>query len=82
MTGQTGLAAPFVLHGHQHLKEGGKLALVLPTTVINRYSWDAVRMMLAEHYHIVHMLVSWGPNLPAWSGDTDLREILIVARKL
>lgn len=82
MTGQTGLAAPFVLLGHQHLKEGGRLALVLPTAIVNRYSWDAVREMLAENYHVEHMLVSWGPGLPAWSEDTALREILIVARKL
>lgn len=82
MTGQTGLAAPFVLLGDQYLKEGGRLALVLPTAVVNRYSWDAVREMLAENYHIEHMLVSWAPGQPAWSEDTDLREVLIVARKL
>ena len=82
MTGQTGLAAPFVLLGDQYLKEGGRLALVLPTAVVNRYSWDAVREMLAENYHVEHMLVSWADGQPAWSEDTDLREILIVARKL
>jgi len=82
MTGQTGLAAPFVLLGDLHLKPGGRLALVLPTAVVNRYSWDAIREMLAENYHVEHMVVSWAPGLPAWSEDTDLREILIVARKL
>ncbi len=82
MTGQTGLAAPFVLLGDQYLKEGGRLALVLPTAIVNRYSWDAVREMLAENYHVEHMLVSWADGQPAWSEDTDLREILIVARKL
>lgn len=82
LTGQTGLAAPFVLLGDQYLKEGGRLALVLPTAVINRYSWDAVREMLAENYHVEHMLVSWAAGQPAWSEDTKLREVLIVARKL
>lgn len=82
MTGQTGLAAPFVLLGDRYLNEGGRLALVLPTAVVNRYSWDAVRKMLAENYHVEHMLVSWAPSQPAWSEDTDLREVLLVARKL
>jgi hypothetical protein len=82
MTGQTGLAAPFVLLGDRYLKEGGRLALVLPTAVVNRYSWDVVREMLAENYHVEHMLVSWAPSQPAWSEDTDLREVLLVARKL
>lgn len=82
MTGQTGLAAPFVLLGDRYLNQGGRLALVLPTAVVNRYSWDAVRDMLAENYHVEHMLVSWAPGQPAWSEDTDLREILLVARKL
>jgi hypothetical protein len=82
MTGQTGLAAPFVLLGDLHLKPGGRLALVLPSAVINRVSWDPIREMLAENYHVEHMLVSWAPGLAAWSEDTNLREVLIVARKL
>jgi hypothetical protein len=82
MTGQTGLAAPFVLLDDVHLESGGRLALVLPTAVVNRYSWDAIQEMLAENYHVEHMVVSWAPGRPAWSEDTDLREILIVARKL
>lgn len=82
MTGQTGLAAPFVLLGDLYLKKGGRLALVLPSAVIDRYSWDPVREMLAERYDIEHIMLTWAPGEPAWSEDTDRREILLIARKL
>lgn len=81
LTGQTGLAAPFVLLGDMHLKPGGRLALVLPSAVINRYSWAPVRKMLAEKYHIEHMIFSWEAGQPAWSEDTRIREVLLIARK-
>ncbi|MFB6281327.1 MAG: hypothetical protein ABEH40_04860 [Haloferacaceae archaeon] len=82
LTGQTGLAAPFVLLGHLHLDTGGRLALVLPTAAVNRSSWEPVRELLAEQYHVEHVIVSWAPGSPAWSENTDLREILLVARKV
>lgn len=82
LTGQTGLAAPFVRLGDLHLKPGGRLALVLPTSVVDRYSWEPVREMLSENYNIEHMVVSWAPGMPAWSEKTERREILLVARKL
>lgn len=81
VTGQTGLAAPFVLLGDHYLKPGGRLALVLPSAAVDRYSWEPVREMLAENYDVEHMIVSWGAGEPAWSEDSDRREVLIVARK-
>lgn len=81
LTGQTGLAAPFVQLAHLHLKEGGRMAMVLPTAVLDRYSWRPVREMLKDNYNIEHIVTSYAPNMPAWSENTDRREVLLVARK-
>jgi len=78
----TGLAAPFVLLAHLYLRPGGRVALVLPTAVTSRETWKPIRELLANNYHLEHLIISWAERTPAFSEDVDLRELLLVARKL
>ena len=65
------------------LKENGVFALVLPLTSLQGVSWGKFREMLANDYGEVTVLsISEGKaEKCAWSADTDLAEVLIIARK-
>ncbi|MDB2237062.1 Eco57I restriction-modification methylase domain-containing protein [Halorubrum ezzemoulense] len=81
-TTRAGLAAPFAILGDEALAEGGRLALVVPSSLLSRETWQPVRDFLRENYHLEHIVVNWAQGEPAFSENTDLREVLIVARKL
>ncbi|MCY4093507.1 MAG: hypothetical protein OXG05_00100 [Gammaproteobacteria bacterium] len=65
------------------LKEGGTFAFVLPSTSLQGISWRGFRSMLAERYKNILVLSIAANNAPscAWSADTALAEVLIVATK-
>ena len=77
-----GLPIAFVKLGDLYVKEGGRLALVLPSGVLSRESWLPIRRMLTNNYHIEYLVISWIPQNPAFSEGVQLREVLLVARKL
>ena len=77
-----GLAVPFVKLGDLYVKKGGRVAFVLPTSVLSRDAWIPIRRMLTEQYNIDYLIISWIPGAPAFSEDSKLREILLVAHKL
>jgi hypothetical protein len=81
-TTRAGLAAPFTILGDEALKEGGRLALVVPSSLLSRETWQPVRDFLNENYHLEHIVINWAENEPAFSENTELREVLIVAQKL
>jgi hypothetical protein len=81
LTAAGGLPIPFVALGDLYVKEGGRLALVLPSAVLGRDTWQSVRSILLENYDIEHLMINWVPGRPAFSESTDLREVLVVARK-
>jgi hypothetical protein len=76
-----GLGAPFVQVASDYVAKGGRIALVLPSIALVKGGWQAVRELLAENYHIEHLLISWIPGTPSFSESTSIREILIVAKK-
>ncbi|MBT0160397.1 hypothetical protein G4O51_10485 [Candidatus Bathyarchaeota archaeon A05DMB-2] len=80
--GQAGLGAVFVFIADKYLEENGRLGLVLPRAVLSGVSWKKVREMLLEKYHIEYIITSYETN-NQWnfSENTDLSEVLIVARK-
>jgi len=81
--GQAGLGAVFVCLADKYLVEGGRLGLVLPRAVLSGVSWQKVRDMLLEKYHIEYIITSFeAPNSWNFSENTDLSEVLLVARKL
>ena len=81
--GNAGLASNFIDLAHAKLKPGGILALVLPATFAQGKSWADARNLLAEHYRDITIvsLVDIGKNSRAFSADTSIAEVLVVATK-
>jgi type I restriction-modification system DNA methylase subunit len=80
--GQAGLGAVFVFLADKYLVEGGRIGLVLPRAVLSGVAWEKVREKLLSSYHIEYIITSYEIN-NQWnfSENTDLSEILLVARK-
>ena len=88
-----GLGSAFTVLAHERLKQGGRLALILPATALTGSSWTRIREMLLRNYRIDWIVVSHDPrhrskakNLPGrlfvgFSESTRIAETLIVATK-
>ena len=80
--GHGGLAAAFVALADSYLKEGGRLALVLPKAVLGGVSWRGVRQLLLDRYRVEVVVSSFeGPNGWNFSENTSLSEVLLLASK-
>ena len=77
-----GHAASFTVLGDRLVKADGRLALVLPVTALAGQSWRQVRAMLAARYEIELVVSAHDPDLRSMSYDTDIAEVLLVARRL
>ena len=88
-----GLGSAFLLLARESVKVGGRLAFVLPGTVLTGSAWVPVREMLLEEFDVEWVVVSHDSrsrhsrrNLPgrlfvAFSESTRIAEALIVATK-
>jgi hypothetical protein len=79
LTGQMGLHGYFILLADIFLKEGGKLAFVLPATVLRLQSMEGIRKFLAKNYHVDYVITT--EQRSAFSEAARFREILLVATK-
>jgi len=77
--GQMGYFGYFALLSDRFLKEGGRIAFVLPATALHVRSSEGIRKLWAEKYHVEYILTTW--HRLAFSESVIFREILIVARK-
>ena len=77
-----GLGALFVALADKYLKVGGRMAFVLPAALATGEAWTETRDLLATHYHLEVVVSSHDADRPNFSENTDLSEILFVARKL
>ncbi|MBI2675754.1 MAG: N-6 DNA methylase [Candidatus Aenigmarchaeota archaeon] len=77
--GQLGLHGYFLLLADKLLAPNGRLAAVLPITTISLESFYGIVSFLLREYSIEHAIVSTGRA--AFSENTSLREMLLVARK-
>ncbi|MEY9581509.1 N-6 DNA methylase [Sinorhizobium fredii] len=77
-----GLGALFVPLADKHIKPGGRIAFVLPIALASGESWGAVRKYLADRYHLEMVITSHDPSRTNFSENTDLSELLFLARKL
>lgn len=77
--GQLGYHGYFILLADRFLKDGGKMALVLPATVLRVKSYEGIRKLWAENYHVECIITTW--HRSAFSERTMFREILLVAKK-
>ena len=77
--GQLGYFGYFILLADRFLEKNGRMALVLPATVLRIKSCEGIRKLWAERYHIEYIVTTWRRS--AFSESVRFREILIVARK-
>jgi hypothetical protein len=76
-----GLAKPFLVLGDRLCAKDGRIAAVLPNSVLSRDGWNDVRKGVVNSYIIDDVVVSYAPGTPNFSSDTQFREILLVLRK-
>jgi tRNA1(Val) A37 N6-methylase TrmN6 len=69
----------FVLLADRFLRSGGRIAMVLPDSILDQRSAAGVRAFLAEKYRM-EFIIQAGHRL-AFSEDAAFLEILLVARK-
>ena len=81
--GNAGLASNFLDLAHVKLKPGGVLALVLPAAFAQGESWRDARALLSKHYQdmVIVSIASIGITDQAFSADTGMAEVLVVATK-
>ena len=80
---KAGLGAVFSFLADKYLRPGGRLGLVLPRALLSGIAWAKVRDMLLRRYHLEYIVTSYeGPNSWNFSENTNLSEVLVVARKL
>ena len=77
--GQMGYHGYFMILANRFLKNEGRLALVLPASVLNADGFLKIRELLTSHYHIEHVITTW--QRAAFSENAQFREILLIARK-
>ena len=76
-----GLGSPFMALADRHIKPGGRLAVVLPRALISGVSWKPTRGIIGAGYHLEYLIVSHDPERWNFSENTDLSEVLAIARK-
>jgi N-6 DNA Methylase len=77
-----GLGALFVTLAEKHVKQGGRIAFVLPVALATGEAWGAIRRRIAESFHLEVVITSHDSERPNFSENTDLSEILFIARRL
>ena len=81
--GYAGAATYFLAIADKKLKPGGVLGLVLPSTIAWGASWKACRDLLKNDYEDLTVVSIAASDISAmsFSFDTDMGEVLVVARK-
>jgi hypothetical protein len=76
-----GLGSIFTAIGDRHVKEGGRIALVLPAAIATGIAWEKTRDLINGSYVLETMIASHDPARWNFSENTDLSELLLIARK-
>lgn len=81
--GNAGLASNFIDLAKIKVKEGGIIALVLPATFVSGDSWSAARKAFESCFSdiIIVSIVNSAAKKTAFSADTSINEILILATR-
>ncbi|MCS6895713.1 MAG: hypothetical protein NZZ60_06160, partial [Bacteroidia bacterium] len=78
---QAGLGAVFIALAHRYLSKGGRLAFVVPKSLLSGVSWRNSRAFLLKNYHIEYIIISNDPIQWSFSENTDLSEVMFIARQ-
>jgi type I restriction-modification system DNA methylase subunit len=80
--GAAGEGLLFLYLAFQHLDDNGKIAFVLPKSVLNGASWFLIRTLIFQKMHLEYVIVSYDKeNMYNFSESTSMSEALIIARK-
>jgi hypothetical protein len=81
--GNAGEASIFLVLADRKLKAGGKLALVMPLSLMAGDSWERSRALLAKNYSDLVLLSISGARSEdmSFSADTGMGECIVVGRK-
>ncbi|WP_175607275.1 HsdM family class I SAM-dependent methyltransferase [Natrinema saccharevitans] len=77
--GKMSYCSYFLFLADKFLEPGGRIAAVLPASVLNKSSDSGIRQMLLNEYSIEFLFAR--EDASNFSEDTDLREVMIIARK-
>jgi hypothetical protein len=77
-----GLGSVFVAVAHTRIKDGGRIALVLPAGLASGVAWKKTRDLFAQRYVVEFLVASHDPEQWSFSENTSLSEVLVIARKL
>jgi hypothetical protein len=77
-----GLGSVFVALADKYLREGGRMAFILPVALATGESWGRNRKLIADKYHLEMVIVSHDASRPNFSENTALSELMFIARKL
>jgi hypothetical protein len=76
-----GLGSIFTAIADRHVRDGGRLALVLPAAIATGIAWEKTRDLINHGYVLETMVASHDPARWNFSENTDLSELLLIARK-
>lgn len=76
-----GLGSVFTAIADRHIKPGGRIALVLPAAVLTGVAWKKTRDPMNHGYDLETVVASHDPERWNFSENTDLSEVLLIARK-
>ena len=80
--GHAGLASYFMAICNKKLRGGGgRLGLILPSTVMSGESWTKVRNLINEWYDDVTIVTVGHVGSGTYSSETSMHEIILVAQK-
>jgi len=77
-----GLGSVFVAVADKHINIGGRIALVLPKALLSGVAWGKTRNLFFKKYQLEYLVVSHDPERWNFSENTDLSEVLAVAKKV
>jgi N-6 DNA methylase len=76
-----GLGSIFAAVADRHIDGGGTLAMVIPAALTTGVAWEKTRALIDHGYDLEVVIISHEAERWSFSENTDLSEILLVARK-
>ena len=77
---QAGEGLLFIYLADIKIAEDGKICFVLPRGILSGVSWFLARTLLAAHYHVEYIIVSYDSDKYNFSESTNLAECMFIAR--
>lgn len=76
-----GLGSVFIAVADRHIEEGGRQAIVIPASICTGVAWGETRALFDHSYELEYVVSSHDPVRWSFSENTDLSEVLLIARK-